>query len=286
MTATSVSSLTAEPPQLGVAINRNNASYGALTGSRRFAVNVLSHEQADVAASFAGMLGLQGDARFGAADARWDSLVTGAPVLNDAAASFDCDLVQEVELSSHTLMIGLVRAVRVKPTTTPLLFMDGTWASLVRADGAALDRYEAIVGRVDAAMEAAQVKSDDPGQQFACFVRSFAEIYASEVPALRQFFSHPAIAPAGRLDALAGRKRTLEARVSALLQRGREQGRFDMQDPAIATQALFGMFGSIHRWPNDAAWKVEDVAGTLQAVAAAIAGAVPVDGHAPNSRGA
>lgn len=273
MTATSVSSLTADPPQLGVAINRNNASYAAVVGSRRFAVNVLSHEQAEIAASFAGMLGLQGEARFGAGNAAWGQLLTGAPVLGGAAASFDCELVQEVELSSHVLMVGLVRAVRVTPTTTPLLFMDGTWASLVRADTAALDSYEAIVGRVDAAMAQARAEGDDPGRQFACFIKTFSEIYAVEVPALRQFFSQHTIAPASRLDALAARKRNIEAAVLELLRRGRAAGQFDLPDPAIAAHAIFGMFGSIHRWPADPAWEPETVAGTLQTLAASLAGA-------------
>lgn len=273
MTATSVSSLTAEPPQIGVAINRNNASYAAVVGSGRFAVNVLSHEQAEIAASFAGMLGLQGDARFGAGEAVWETLETGAPVLRDAAASFDCELVQEVELSSHGLMVGLVRAVRVTPTTTPLLFMDGTWASLVRADIAAFDNYEAIVARVEASMAEARRVTDDPGRQFVLFIEAFSRIYATEVPVLRQFFAQHAIAPASRLDALAKRKRNLEAVVLELLHRGRAEGRFDMLDPAIAAQAIFGMFGSIHRWPADPAWEPEHVAGTLQSLAAALAGA-------------
>lgn len=282
MTATSVSSLTAEPPQIGVAINRANASYAAVVGSRRFAVNVLSHEQAEVAASFAGMLGLQGEARFGVPGARWGSLATGAPVLADAAASFDCELVQEMELSSHVLMVGRVRAVSVTPTTTPLLFMDGTWASLVRADAAALDGYEAIVGRVEATLEAALAATADPARQFAAFVRGFADIYAAEVPALRQFFAQPAIAPASRLDALAARKRTLEGVVLDLLRRGKAAGRFDLPDPAIASQAIFGMFGSIHRWPADPDWRPDAVSGTLQVLAAALAGT----GGTPRRKGA
>jgi flavin reductase (DIM6/NTAB) family NADH-FMN oxidoreductase RutF len=275
MTATSVSSLTAEPPQLGVAINRGNASYAAVVGSRRFSVNVLSHEQAEIAASFAGMLGLQGEARFGAGNATWSTLETGAPVLDGTAATFDCELVQEVELSSHVLMVGLVRAVSVTPTTMPLLFMDGTWASLVRADIAALDSYEAIIGRVGAAMAEAQAESADAGRQFARFIKRFAEIYAAEVPVLRQFFSQHAIAPASRLDALAARKREIEGLLLDLLRRGRAAGQFDLPDAATAAQAIFGMFGSVHRWPADQAWEPESVAGTLQTLAIVVAGATP-----------
>lgn len=275
MTATSVTSLTAEPPQIGVAINRSNASYGAVTGSRRFVVNVLSHEHAEVAASFAGMLGLQGEDRFDAGAAFWGTLETGAPVLEGAAAAFDCELMQEVELSSHVLMIGLVRAVRVAPTTTPLLFMDGTWASLVRANPTSLDSYEAIIGRVDVAMASAQAETDDPGRQFAGFIRSFAEIYASEIATLRHFHAQHAIAPADRLDALTSRKRRLEATLLDLLRRGHAAGQFDLPDPLAATHAILGMFGSLHRWPEEAAEEPTAVAGTLQILATALAGATP-----------
>lgn len=275
MTATSVTSLTAEPPQLGVAINRGNASYGAVTGSRRFAVNVLSHEQSEIAASFAGMLGLQGEARFDAGTASWGTLETGAPILGGAATAFDCELVQEVELSSHVLMVGLVRAVRVTPTTTPLLFMDGTWASLVRADPASLDTYEAIVERVGAALAAAQAESDEPRRQFLRFIEHFAEIYAAELASLRQFHAQRAIAPADRLDALSARKRALEGTMLALLQRGRAAGQFELPDPLAATQAIFGMFGSLHRWPDEAAQEPARVAATLGSLAAALAGVAP-----------
>ena len=122
-------------------------------------------------------------------------------------------------------------------------------------------------------MAAAQTATADPGRQFSLFIRSFAEIYAAEVPALRQFFSQPAIARSARLNALAARKRTLEAVMLDLLRRGRAAGQFDIPDPLLASQAIFGMFGSIHRWPNDGAWNPESVAGTLQALAAALAGA-------------
>jgi len=63
------------------------------------------------------MLGLQGEARFGAGNAVSSTLGTDPPVLDGTAASLDCELVQEGELSCHVLMVGLVRAVRVTPTT-------------------------------------------------------------------------------------------------------------------------------------------------------------------------
>lgn len=276
MTATAVTSLTAEPPQIGVAVNRGNASYEMVAGSRRFAVNVLSHEQAEIAATFAGMTGVRGEARFNSTPASWGVLHTGAPVLEGSAASFDCELVQEVPLSSHVLMVGLVRAVRVTPVMTPLLFMDGTWASLVRADTAALDTYEGIVGRVDATMQEALAATDDPAEQFAAFIQGFAGIYEAEVAAVRRFYAQPAIAPAARLDAIHQRKRAVEQAVEGLIRRGQAAGRFLAPDPAIATQAIFGMFGSVHRWPDGPAFDEPGrVARTLHALAAAVAGAPP-----------
>ena len=249
MTATAVVSLTAEPPQLGVAVNRTNASYAAMRESRVFAVNVLSHDKADLAGQFAGSDGKKGEERF-ADGAVWNTLHTGAPILMDSAASFDCELVQQVEFSSHVLMVGVVKAIRVEPTTTPLLYMDGAWASLVHANKADFEAYGQLVDEVADDLEQALAEDEQPRMQLRRFVHSFSTAHAAKANVLRDFFSRETFAPARRLDAINLRKRQIEATLHGVLRRGAETGEFDIADPGLAANAIIGMLNSVHRWPD------------------------------------
>lgn len=54
LTATSVSSLSAEPPAVIVSVNRNASAWPVLTGERRFSINTLASDQQAVADRFAG----------------------------------------------------------------------------------------------------------------------------------------------------------------------------------------------------------------------------------------
>lgn len=252
MTATAVVSLTADPPQIGIAVNRTNASYHAMTAAKAFAVNVLSHDQADLAGLFAGAQGIKGEERFTTGTAPWGTLQTGAPVLLDSAASFDCEVVQEVELSSHTLMIGLVRAIRVEPTTTPLLYMDGAWASLVRADKATFDVYADYLDKVGRAMDGVLATRGAPGEQLADFALAFSEVGVTDADLLRDFHAKEPFAPVAQMDVINARKRAVEGKLHSLLVRGNEAGEFDVPDPAITAHAIIGLLNSVHRWGHRA----------------------------------
>lgn len=129
LTATAVMSLTAEPPQLGVAVNKNASAFEPLRSHGRFAVNVLSRHQIDVAAAFSNSTGLKGENRF--TTGVWDTMTTGAPTLEHATVVFDCALAREIDLGTHILLVGLIEAVRVN-SNEPLLYMDGNWAGLVK----------------------------------------------------------------------------------------------------------------------------------------------------------
>jgi flavin reductase len=74
-----------------------------------FCINALNPAQQPLADVFAGRSGQHLEGRFAGGD--WTTLLTGSPILRDAAASFDCDLVEAREAGTHFVMIGLVRAV-------------------------------------------------------------------------------------------------------------------------------------------------------------------------------
>lgn len=127
LTATAVCSLSADPPRLLVSVNRRGRSFAMMQQSRVFCVNVLSSTQQSVSASFAGAQGDTGE-RF--ADCPWETLATGAPVLCDAVASFDCRIASILDVGTHAVIIGDIVGSRVAPERAALLYGDGAYASL------------------------------------------------------------------------------------------------------------------------------------------------------------
>src|ERR1700754_4153694 len=77
-TATSVASLSAQPPRLLVCVAQNSASWHALQHYPWFAVNLLRDDGCALANRFAGRDGLEGADRY--AGAQWTTMLTGAPV--------------------------------------------------------------------------------------------------------------------------------------------------------------------------------------------------------------
>ncbi len=128
LTATSVTSLSVDPPTLIVCVNRGASARAELARTRAFAINVLRPHHQDLAERFAGRGGLEGPARY--AGAEWTQLVTGAPVLTDALAVFDCDIEESLERHSHLILLGRVRAVRITEDASPLLYWAGAFRTL------------------------------------------------------------------------------------------------------------------------------------------------------------
>jgi flavin reductase (DIM6/NTAB) family NADH-FMN oxidoreductase RutF len=124
ITATAVSSLTAEPPTLLVCINKSTWLGTEIERSGAFSVNLLSHAQREVGFAFAGISGHAGEDRFQVGT--WEAGKTGAPILAGAAASFDCIVDQVVDRSTHLIVIGLVKTVAST---------DAAKLALVYADG-------------------------------------------------------------------------------------------------------------------------------------------------------
>ncbi|MBY3238281.1 flavin reductase family protein [Rhizobium laguerreae] len=128
LTATSVSSLSADVPPVIVSVNRTSSSWPVLERYQRFCVNVLAHDQQHIARSFAGHGGRQGVARY--ADADWHELATGTPALKDALTVLDCFMEQAIHHHSHAILIGHVCAVTVRPGVQPLLYWQGGYQRL------------------------------------------------------------------------------------------------------------------------------------------------------------
>jgi len=111
LVATSVSSLSADPPMLLVCVDRASSSYRAVQSHGEFVVSVLGADQREIADRFASGSGLTGENRF--REGRWGVLPGGASYLAGSVAVFDCEAVERIERHAHAIVIGHVRRVLV-----------------------------------------------------------------------------------------------------------------------------------------------------------------------------
>ncbi len=130
LTATAVTSLSADPPRLLACVNRQGATYDIISRGRTLAVNVLGVQHKELAMQFAGMNGMAETERFD--DGQWTSSGEGAPILSSALVSFDCEVDSIMDVGSHGIVIGNIRSVIVPEgdSYSPLCYADGTWAKL------------------------------------------------------------------------------------------------------------------------------------------------------------
>ena len=119
LTLNSFASVAVEPPALLVCVNREARSYLYISSSRIFCVNVLAAEQRHLAERFAGKV----------RERQFDEVafsvdVTGAPVLEAAIAHFDCEVMGEHHVGSHSIFIGSVVSCAAR-SGTPLGYFNG-----------------------------------------------------------------------------------------------------------------------------------------------------------------
>ena len=109
-----------------MSVNRASSTWSLLLRYRAFGVNILSAKQQDVALRFSGQGGVAGAARYG--DEPVVTAETGAPLLANALAAFDCEAEEMIDRHSHAIVIGRVTAVRVTEGRAALLYWRGEYA--------------------------------------------------------------------------------------------------------------------------------------------------------------
>lgn len=127
MTATAVTSLSAEPPALLICVNREASMARALVTAARFSVNVLGADQLDVAKAFGGQLGLRGSGRF--IHGNWRRIDdTVVPVLGGSRVSFECEVAHVHAWATHHIVIGAVLDLHFASTAgQSLVYTDGAY---------------------------------------------------------------------------------------------------------------------------------------------------------------
>ena len=131
MTASSVTSVSAEPPSMLVCVHRDASLHASLSASRPFCINALASDMDAIATLCAG--GATGDERF--AVGNWESDAdTGLPFLPGALANFFCTPDSALQYGTHLICVGRVDAVRVcRDDGSPLLYLGGAYGTFTGA---------------------------------------------------------------------------------------------------------------------------------------------------------
>lgn len=106
-TASAVCSVTDTPPTLLVCMNKASYSHAYFIENRILAVNVLGPQHQAISTAFSSAL--NSEERFKHGD--WAEITTGAPVLQDALVSFDCQIEQIQTVGTHDIFICRVVAI-------------------------------------------------------------------------------------------------------------------------------------------------------------------------------
>ena len=128
VTATAVTSLTADPPSVLCCLNRSLELETAVKETGRFGVNMLRADHHDLAMRFAGMHGVRGSAKFD--HGNWKVLSSDVPVLSDSLVSFDCRVDDVVEVGTHSIFVGLIAEAHFGDLGDPLVYCNGAFAGL------------------------------------------------------------------------------------------------------------------------------------------------------------
>tara|TARA_R110000851_G_scaffold333550_1_gene516161 strand:- start:198053 stop:198559 length:507 start_codon:yes stop_codon:yes gene_type:complete len=130
LTATSVVSISMNPPELFISVNRSSSSWPVIEKSGKFGINVLQQDQQIVAEHFSGKGGRKGAERY--ADDDWYQTPDGVWLSNRALAAFACDVDKVWMHREHALIAGLVTRIDVHAGQQPLTYWHGHYGSFVQ----------------------------------------------------------------------------------------------------------------------------------------------------------
>ncbi len=120
ITATAVCSVTDTPPTLLVCINRNSAMNPVFQKNGRMCINVLNHEQEEMARHFAGMTGVCMEDRFSLD--QWRCGMLGQPVLRNSLASLAGEIEQIQNIGTHQLYLVQIKQIVVNEAGNGLIY--------------------------------------------------------------------------------------------------------------------------------------------------------------------
>ena len=129
ITASSLTSVSLDPPQVLICVARKLYTHSAILRAGAYAVNILGVEHLEWGMRFAGMRPEQD--RY--ADIVWTTAHTGSPILPGVIGRLDCELRHAYDGDDHSIFVGEVMAADYRESTQPLLYFNRDWRQLAEA---------------------------------------------------------------------------------------------------------------------------------------------------------
>jgi 3-hydroxy-9,10-secoandrosta-1,3,5(10)-triene-9,17-dione monooxygenase reductase component len=121
----SLTSVSLNPPLSSFCPSRSSLTWRRMRRAGRFGVNILGrqHERFAMHASPAGA------DRFAALN--WEIGPRGVPLLSDALATLECEILAEHPAGDHWIVVGRVSDVRTSPLNDPLVYFAGAFGTVI-----------------------------------------------------------------------------------------------------------------------------------------------------------
>jgi flavin reductase (DIM6/NTAB) family NADH-FMN oxidoreductase RutF len=127
LTINSFSSVSLNPPLILWSLDKGSDTMPVFESAAAFTVNILGEHGKDMSQR------LSRKGQHGLGEGEWRAGATGAPVLNDAIAHFDCVVSARHDGGDHVILVGEVKAHAHKDGVHPLLYYRGRYRELAPA---------------------------------------------------------------------------------------------------------------------------------------------------------
>jgi flavin reductase (DIM6/NTAB) family NADH-FMN oxidoreductase RutF len=126
LTATAVCSVSLRPPLALASLSTGSRTHAAVESAGAFALNLLGRGEEELARRFA----RSATEKF--AGVKWETGVTGCPMIPEALAVCECALERAVPAGDHTVFLGRVVRVAVngEVPNDPLIYFSGEYGAL------------------------------------------------------------------------------------------------------------------------------------------------------------
>jgi flavin reductase (DIM6/NTAB) family NADH-FMN oxidoreductase RutF len=132
ITVNALASVSLDPSDVIIALDRRRFIVPAIEASRRYAICILAEDQQWLSDCFAGAAVTPGRDEF--CGAAWHAGDTGLPLLDGAIAAMECEVIDRFEVGDHLLFVGRVVALSLdEPHAPPLLYHRRRYLRIERA---------------------------------------------------------------------------------------------------------------------------------------------------------
>ncbi len=112
------------PPLVAVGIKKDSGAHGMVKDSKKFALSMLASGQKAIAGAYFRHVEPK-DGKFG--DYAYQNGANGTPIVSDAPAAVECEVVGFYELGDHSVVVGRVTDAHVKREADALTMKETGW---------------------------------------------------------------------------------------------------------------------------------------------------------------